>query len=374
MILDQLALPLVQAPMAGGPSTPMLAEAVTRAGGFGFLAAGYRSAADLAEDIEDLAARTGGRRFGVNVFVPGPAGDPAAIASYARELADEAARLGVELGRPIHDDDGYRDKLDLLIARPVAAVSFTFGAPSAEDVEALHAAGSEAWVTVTSPAEADAAVAADADVLIAQGWEAGGHRASFQDGPDPVDEPGAPSATERPSTGIESTNQPGDAEGYSLLALLQLLRARTNRPLIATGGIATGAGIAAVLCAGATAAQLGTALLRCEEAGTARVHRELVGSARPTRPTRAFSGRTARGILNRFMVEHSGAPSGYPEVHHLTAPVRAAARRDGDAESVNLWAGQAHELTRDGTVAELFAGLANELRTALARVRDTALG
>jgi nitronate monooxygenase len=145
------------------------------------------------------------------------------------------------------------------------------------------------------------------------------------------------------------------------------VRAATDLPLVAAGGIADGRGVAAVLAAGAAAAQLGTAFLRCPEAGTATVHREALARPGATALTRAFSGRLARGIVNRFMVEHSAeAPSAYPEVHHLTTPLRAHGRATGDGDVVNLWAGQAHELAPELPAGELVAVLARDARAALA--------
>jgi nitronate monooxygenase len=155
-----------------------------------------------------------------------------------------------------------------------------------------------------------------------------------------------------------------------LLALLQLVRAAVGdaMPLVAAGGLMTGAGVAAVLAAGAAAAQLGTAFLLCPEAGTVAWHREAIGAASaPTAVTRAFTGRAARGIVNRFLVDHdAGAPSAYPEVHHLTAPMRAAARTRGDRDSLHLWAGQAYPLAVPVPAAELVVRLAADARTALA--------
>jgi nitronate monooxygenase len=137
------------------------------------------------------------------------------------------------------------------------------------------------------------------------------------------------------------------------------VRAHVDLPLVASGGIATGGAVAAVLCAGARAAQIGTAFLRTREAGTAPAHRQAVASPAPTRLTRAFTGRQARGIVNRFLREHSAeAPTAYPNVHHATAPLRAAGRKAGDADVLNLWAGQAHELAPDVPAAELVATLA----------------
>ncbi|MDX6646646.1 MAG: nitronate monooxygenase [Miltoncostaeaceae bacterium] len=338
--IDLLDVPIVQAPMAGGPSTPRLAAAVSEAGGMGFVAAGYRTPEALAEDIAAVRALTG-RPFGVNLFAPtGRPADPDVVRRFAEALRPEAERAGVSLGEPRFDDDGFEAKLAVLCGGPVAAVSFTFGCPSPETVARLSAAGSSVWVTVTDVAEAREAVDAGADALVVQGVEAGGHRATFVDRPDPPD--------------------------YGLLALIQLVRARVEAPLVATGGIATGAAIAAVLSAGAAAAQLGTAFMRCPEAATPPAHRAALASQVPTRLTRAFSGRLARGIVNRLLEEHSaGAPIAYPELHHLTAPLRAHGRQAGDPDLVNLWAGQAHELAEEVPAAELVARLMADAREAL---------
>jgi len=330
--LAQLEHPVVQAPLGGGPSTPELAAAVTEAGGLGFLAAGYKTAEGVRADIERLRSLTA-RPFGVNVFAPpGPPGDAGEVARYAAAL-DGA-------GEPRHHDDAFAEKVALLEAERVPLVSFTFGCPEAEVVDRLHASGAAVWVTVTTADEAAIARDAGADALVVQGVEAGGHRASYDDA------------------------APGD---IGLLALLQLVRARVDLPLIAAGGIATGAGVAAVLAAGAAAAALGTAFMLAPEAGTAAAHREALGAETPTALTRAFTGRTARGIVNRFLREHGAdAPSAYPEVHHVTAPIRAAARERGDAEAINLWAGQAYPLARPEPAGDTVRRLAAEAREALA--------
>jgi len=337
--LDQLALPIVQAPLAGGPSTPALAAAVSAAGGLGFLATGYKTADAVAADVAAVRAATDAP-FGINVFVPGGApADAGTVARYAATLADEAARQSALLGEPRADDDDWDAKLALLREVRPAVASFTFGCPRPELVAELQAAGIAAWVTVTTPAEARTAAERGADALVVQGAEAGGHRASFDDA--------APGA-------------------IGLLALLALVRAEVALPLIATGGVMDGAGIAAVLAAGASAAQLGSALMLTPEAGTSAPHRAALAGAGETALTRAFSGRTARGIVNRFLREHDAdAPAAYPQVHHLTAPLRAAARARGDAEAINLWAGQAHALARELPAGELVARLAADARAAL---------
>jgi nitronate monooxygenase len=340
-VLDPLRHPIVLAPLAGGPSTPELTAAVVEAGGFGFLAAGYLSAEVLGERIAATRALTAGA-LGVNLFVPGPPSDPDVVAAYAERLAPEAAALGVALGTPRADDDDWDAKLTLLLADPPAVVSFTFGCPEISVVDRLHDAGAEVWVTITTPGEAVAAEAAGADVLVAQGTEAGGHRGAWRDD-DPL------------------------VEGIGTLALVQLVRARCGLPVVATGGIATGAGVASVLAAGASAAAVGTAFLLCPEAGTAEVHRRALAGDAPTALTRAFTGRLARGIRNRVLDELSDvAPSGYPEIHHLTSPLRQAARAAGVTDVVNLWAGQAYPLARAEPAADVIARLVRELDAARA--------
>jgi nitronate monooxygenase len=327
--------------MAGGPSTPRLAAAVSEAGGLGFLAAGYLSVERLLADIAATRSLTA-RPFGVNLFVGG--GEPAdqgLVEAYAARLAAEAERAGVALGTPRFDDDAFAAKVDALVADPVPVVSFTFGLPPADAAARLRAAGSELWVTVTSPAEARQTVALEPDALIVQGVEAGGHRGVFADD--------------------------DSASDLTLLAALQLIRAETEVPLVAAGGLSTGAAVGAALVAGAAAAQAGTAYLRAEEAGTSEAQRAATAEATPTVLTRAFSGRLARGIANRWHETHAAhAPRAYPEVHHLTSPLRAHARKTGDAGAINLWAGQAHALAEARPAAEITRALAAGAREAIA--------
>ncbi len=338
MILDLCDEPVVLAPLAGGPSTPELAAAVSEAGGLGFLAAGYLPAEQLAARLR-ATRRLTRRPIGVNVFVPGPPANPHVVDEYVDAISEEAASVGAAPGDPRWDDDEYAEKLDLLVSAPPAVVSFTFGLAGSDVVERLHQAGAEVWITVTSVQEALDAVGVGADVLVVQGAEAGGHRGGKDDDP-------------REVTG--------------LLPLLQLVADRLDHPTVATGGIATGRGVASVLAAGARAAAVGTAFLDCPEAGTTGVHREALHGSRATALTRAFTGRTARGIVNEFLERHDrDAPRAYPEVHHLTAPMRGAARAAGRADLVNLWAGQAYRLTRSVPAGELVRTLGREARAAL---------
>jgi nitronate monooxygenase len=300
--------------MAGGPSTPGLALAATAAGALAVLPAGYLSPEALTDGLAAVRHGTD-EAFGVNLFLPGRPADPAVVAAFVAELGPEAEIQGVGPGPARFDDDQWEAKLAVLLARPPALVSFTFGCPSTEVVGALRAAGCTVAVTVTRPDEARAAAGAGADALVVQGREAGAHQGTFR-------------------------NDGGPPPSLGLLDLLGRVGAVTDLPLVAAGGVMNGAGTAAARAAGAVAVQCGTAFLRCPEAGTHPVHRAAL--ARPgavTDFTRAFSGRWARGVRNRFMDAHRDAPAAYPELHNATRPLRAAAAARGDAGGMSLWAG-----------------------------------
>ncbi len=340
-----LTHPIVGAPLAGGPSTPELAAAVSGAGGLGFLAAGYLSPDTVAQQIARVRELTDAA-YGLNIFcLEEAAVDSAALTSYADRVAEHARARGAQPGTPRFEDDAFAAKVELAIRERPDVVSFTFGCPAPDVIARLKEAGVAVWVTATDVAEAVIADVRGADAVVLQGDEAGGHRGSFHD--------------------VAGVGELG------LLPLLRLTARATELPLVATGGIADGAGVAAVLAGGATAAQVGTALLRCPEAGTSAPHREALGRPGATRITRAFTGRRARGIINEFMEAHGAeAPAAYPHVHHLTAPLRAAARASGDAEAINLWAGEAYPLAREEPAGEVVRRLGAEASAALTRAQE----
>lgn len=325
-----LRRPVIVAPMAGGPSTPELAAAGSNAGGLGFLAAGYLTADVLAEKITAARSLTT-EPLGVNLFAPQPsAGTPEQIQAYAAELAGEAQRYGVELGAPRYDDDAWAAKLDVVFDLRPEVVSFTFGLPDAPEIDRLRGAGITTVGTVTTLDEAWVAVGRGVDALAVQGPAAGGHRGTF----DPAASPAS----------------------QSLDHLLADVLAAVDVPVVAAGGLVTAEQVAGVLAAGAVAAQLGTAFLLADEAGSSPVHRAALQSPEFTETvvTRAFSGRYARGLRNRFIVEHDGqAPLGYPEIHYLTSPVRKASVAAGDPQATNVWAGTGWRQARAGSVAEI---------------------
>lgn len=327
--LHDLAAPVVGAPMAGGPSTPALAAAVSAAGGLGFLAGGYKAADRLAVEVDAVRAATS-EPFGVNVFVLAHyEPDAEALSAYRRSLEPEAARFGVDLGDPHWDDDHWRAKVDLVLDLQPDVVSFTFGCPGTDVLRSLGERNILSAVTVTTVAEARAAVARGAAFLAVQGPEAGAHRGTWDLEADPDQTP--------------------------LLDLVSAVVAAVEVPVVAGGGVSDAAGVDSVLGRGAVGAQVGTAYLLADEAGTNPVHRAALMDPTFTRTetTRAYTGRWARGLANRFMAEHTDAPVGYPHLHYLTSPLRAAAVSAGDAQVAHLWAGTGHAQARTGPAAEI---------------------
>jgi nitronate monooxygenase len=329
-ILDLLRHPLVVAPMAGGPSTAALVIAAAEAGAVGFLAAGYKTPEALRAEIAAVRAGTA-EAFGVNVFMPGaPSPDAGAISAYLGSLRANADAVGATLGEAAWDDDGYDGKIAVLLADPPPLVSFTFGCPPAGVIAAFAQAGAAVAVTVTSPGEAAIAASAGADALCVQGHEAGAHRGTFG-------------------------NDDGPGRDYGLLSLIGEVAAVTGLPQIAAGGIMGPRQVAAVLAAGAVAAQCGTAFLRCPESGAHPVYKAALADPRYTATTltRAFSGRWARGLANRFVLDHPGAPAAYPEINNATRSLRAAAAARGDPDRMSLWVGQGYRSATDRPAGEI---------------------
>lgn len=349
---DLFGTPVIAAPMAGGTSTAAFVEAVHRAGGLGFLAAGYKSVAAMQAEIRTI--RESGARFGMNVFVPDPAQLPpsaavlAELEDYRQQLRPDARRYGVELPQlRLDDDDEWQGKIDALLSEPVELVSFAFGLPGPDVVRALQRAGSAVLATVTTAAEAVQAAGQGVDALVVQHASAGGHSAAFLPAPEPQ-----PAYTAEPGG---TTAQPGGTTAE----LLAEVRSVVDLPLVAAGGIMDAAGLDAVLRAGAVAAQLGTAFLRTDQSGAKQLHKDALADPHFTRTrlTRAFTGRQARALENEFVRDHPEAPEAYPAVHHLTAPLRAAATAARDAERLNLWAGTGWQKAQAGPVAGVVQGL-----------------
>jgi NAD(P)H-dependent flavin oxidoreductase YrpB (nitropropane dioxygenase family) len=336
-LLDRLgvSLPVLAAPMAGGPTTPDLVLAAARSGSLGFLTGGYQRPETFAEQVAAVAAATD--RYAVNLFAPHPVPvDPRAYAAYRDALRPLADDLGVDLPeQPLEDDDHWDAKVEVLVAAAPRAVSFTFGLPDPASVAALHRAGSLLLQTVTSADEARQAAAAGLDVLVVQAPAAGGHSGTFT-----------------PERALADRPLPD---------LVAEIIGVTSLPLIAAGGVARADQVTSALAAGASAVAVGTALLLAPEAGTsAAVRSALTGPERgEPRLTRAFTGRPGRGVPNAFMAQYDdGAPLGYPALHHLTAPIRRAAAALGDPERVNVWAGSGYREISERPASEILADLA----------------
>lgn len=344
-----IELPIIQAPMAG-VSTPEMAAAVSNAGGLGSLGLGSADAKTTRAMIAAVRAKTS-RPFQVNVFCHQPAvADAAREAAWLTRLTPEFARYGAkppakltELYPSFVTDDA---KLAVLLEERPPVVSFHFGLPAADRIQALRAAGITLFATATNLAEAQAIAAAGIDAVVGQGYEAGGHRGVFD-----------------PAAGDDR---------LGTLALTRLLVSKLRIPVIAAGGIMDGAGIAAVLALGAAAAQLGTAFIACPESAADQAYRAaLLGpAAEHTVVTAVISGRPARCLTNRFTalgeaIEPEAIPC-YPIAYDAGKSLHTAAKAAGEFGYGPQWAGQGAPLARALPAAELMATLRRELEQALA--------
>lgn len=333
-----LSLPIVAAPMAGGPTTPAMVCGAAEAGGLGMLAAGYKSAEAVAAEINQVRAE--GVPFGVNVFAPNPLPvDPASYHTYAAIIQREADQFGLTLPPdPIEDDDRFDAKIALLLDDPVPIVSFTFGIPASNVIAALQQADSLVMQTVTTADEAAQARAAGVDLLAVQASTAGGH------------------------SGTLTPRQP--LTPAPIVDLIRSVTAAVDIPVVAAGGLATPQDVVDVIRAGATAAMVGTVLLLATESGASATHQAALTDPLRTETvlTRAFTGRLARGLRNDFIDAHEEqAPSGYPAIHHLTSPLRKAAAAAGKADFVHLWAGTGYRHATAEPTADILQNLAAEL-------------
>ncbi|ACG77406.1 2-nitropropane dioxygenase-like protein [Phenylobacterium zucineum HLK1] len=342
-LLADLPIPILQAPMVGA-TTAGIALAVSRAGGMGWLAAGAMAAADIEAEVAALKAALDAP-FGVNLLMaPKAAPERWEVDAALARLAPWYEELGA--ARPALPNQyapDFDSQLEAVIRSAPPVASFTFDILTRDQVDALHGAGTLVIGTAATVAEARAWAQAGADGVCAQGFEAGGHRGNFL-------------------AGIE-----GSLVGT--MALVTTIREAVDLPVIAAGGIMDGRGVAAALALGADAVQMGTAFLLADEAATGATWRGALAAAAddPTRLTRAFTGRYARGVENRFMREmhdvQEDVPA-YPVQNRLTQPLRAAADRAGDPEMMSLWAGQGVKLARPGPAGELIRRWWDEARTA----------
>lgn len=336
--------PILQAPMAG-VSTPAMAAAVSRAGGLGALGVGSSTPEAAQKAIAETRALAPAAPLQVNVFCHCPATpDPAREAAWSARLpfADYGAAPPAaltEIYRSFVVDDAM---LAMLVAERPEVVSFHFGLPKPAAIRALRDAGILLLASATSLAEARLCADAGVHAVVAQGWEAGGHRGVFdEDAPD---------------------------DRLGTFALVSVLARSLAVPVIAAGGIMDGAGISAALRLGAAAASLGTAFIACPESSADEHHRRaLLGDAgHHTTMTRAVSGRPARCLANRFTEIGNATPDGaipdYPIAYDAGKALHAAAKAKGEYGFGAQWAGQGAPLARAMPAADLVARLADELR------------
>lgn len=335
--------PIVLGPMLGA-GTPEMAAAVTNAGGLGSLAASSMDASGVRAAIASIREKTDGP-FNVNLFVLDAPSPSAQELRKAFALLDPfRAELGLAAAAPLEKYcENFREQLEVLIELKLPVVSFTFGLLDAESIERLHRAGSVVIGTATNVAEARAWERNGADMVCAQGAEAGGHRGTFLGG--------------------------FDSSMIGTMALVPQIVDSIGLPVIAAGGIMDGRGISAALALGAQAAQMGTAFLVTKEAATHPLWKEKIREAADTstRTTKSFTGRAARGIVNEFMERmqaHEEDVPLYPVQNALTADIRLAARRANRPEFLSLWAGQAAGMSKarqpDIPIADLMKQLSAE--------------
>ncbi len=338
-----IQLPIIQAPMGGGPGNPQLAAAVSNAGGLGSLAGAYLTPDQIRDEVRRTRQLTT-RPFNVNLFAGGyqsrPDRDPAPMLEVLSPIHDLLHLSPPSLPRV--PPDPFDEQIAAVLELRPDVFSFTFGVPSPDVMRRLRHAGMAIIGTATTVEEAVILAEAGVDGIVAQGAEAGAHRGTF-------------------AGSFEAAMIP-------TMELVRQIAARTSAPVIASGGIMTGAEIAAALRAGAAAVQLGTAFLLCPEAGTSEAYKKAILNAfgdNTTTITRAFSGRAARGLRNRFieiMSDREELILPFPIQNSLTRTMRSAAASQGNPDYLSLWAGTGVGRARATPAAELIATLMEELR------------
>ncbi len=323
-----------------GVGTPALTAAASEAGGLGSLGGGMMEPAALTEALQQVRALTG-KPFAANLFVtPQPVPDHEQITRMLGRLAAYRAELGLPRAKlPSIYAPEFEAQFEAVLAARVPVFSFTFGALERKYIDALHGQGAKVIGTATCVREAKLLADSGCDAIVASGIEAGGHRATFA--------------------------VPFEQAQVGLFALLPQVAAAVEIPVIAAGGVMTAEQIAAALLLGASGVQLGSALLRTPESGASVAYKAALQGIEDiaTRTTRAFSGRPARGVVNRFMneIDAGGDIPPYPIQNKLTAELRATANAQGRAEYVSLWAGQAMGLARAAPAEAIVLDLAAQL-------------
>ena len=337
--------------MAGAGDTPELVSAVCNAGGLGFIGAAYLSPAEIIARSFALKQLTS-KPFGMNLFAPLPAAQvqQSEIEAATSDLALYYRELGVDLPSLPRPSWTFEDQLDAVLQTGASAFSFAFGTIPSDTVHRLRNSGMYVMGTATTVKEAQALQELGVDAVIAQGGEAGGHRSTF--------------------------SGHFEAAMIGTLTLVPQVADAISIPVIASGGIMDGRGVAAALVLGASAAQLGTAFLTCKESGVPRSYKSAILSATEdsTALIRAFSGRPARGIVNRVARDYATGEKKivpFPIQNALTRPMRNAAAKQDNSDYLSLWAGQGLRMARECSAAELVTSIAQETRAALRSLTET---
>jgi len=344
-----LRLPLIAAPMAGGPTTPELVVACSAAGALGSFGFAYTQPEEMKRQAAIARGKTD-KPFGINLFVTP---QPGTISPETQRAALDAVAAyydQMNLGKPEPVKAPYAPDLEAQFQaiEEIRPRVFTvhLGGLTREQVKRFQSKGMLVGGSANCVAEAKGLETSGFDFVIAQGGEAGGHRGSY---------------LRDPYLSLTGT-----------LALTRMLVAAVKLPVVAAGGIMDGAGIAAALALGAQAAQLGTAFIPCPESGAAQVHKDLLVNSTEddTAITEKFSGKPARGLVNRFMKEMAGAPVlTFPAQNAVTGKLRQASAKAGKPDFIALWAGQAGPLARALPAAELIARLDAETLQALQHLK-----
>jgi len=344
-----LTLPIIQAPMAGGASTPKLVATVSNKGGLGSLAAGYLDAAATRKLIQDTKALTN-KPISVNLFVPQqPEYSETKINSSHALLQAYRTELGINTPPSLQRADffkNFQDQIQVLIAQQISIVSFTFGLPDSDTLNLLKNSGISIFATATTVNEAIAAEKIGCDLIVAQGSEAGGHRGTFL--------------------------HPVKNSLIGTMALVPQLIDAVNIPVIAAGGIMDGRGLAAAVTLGASAAQMGTAFLTCEESGIHPKYKEevLKSNEESTGLTKAFTGKMARGINTKLINDlepYQETLPDYPLQNAVTQDIRQEAAKQARPEFMFLLAGQGTRLSKLQTASQLMDNVMVEAEQAMDR-------
>jgi len=341
-----IRLPIIQAPMAGGIVTPALITAVAEGGGLGSLPLGYLSVEEARTAIRQTKGASSAR-FAVNLFIPSP--DAPSSPKQIKKMLEYTNGYRTRFGLPIYTDispwiePNFDELLNMIISEEISIISFTFGVLNQQTINRLRQKNIIMIGTATTIREGLMLQASGCDAVIAQGYEAGGHRGGGFAGED--------------SSGLIGT-----------MALVPQMVDALHIPVIASGGIMDGRGIAAALTLGASAVQMGTAFLTCEESNASSMHKKriLEGVETDTCITSVFTGKPVRSINNSFIsiTENTFKPDElppYPLQHYLTRDLRKNANKSGHDECAGLWSGQGVRLSRSMSAGDLMAELEREM-------------